>query len=211
MLDVNTLNNRCLTIAYKILKSIDLDNVNYEHSLRVAISMYEIIEYMKKLGVNVNMIFCAEEDAVLMGSLLHDIGKSCVPINILDKPNKLTFKEFEIIKTHSKLGKSLFNLCKNEYNLSDNYFDVISNMIYLHHEYFNGSGYPLGLRGLEIPSYVRFLVILDVYDALTSVRPYKKAFTHKEAWNIICKDVGIKYDPVILGFLHFYFINKNQK
>lgn len=129
-------------------------------------------------------------------STLHDIGKIGISDTILKKPGPLDRAEFETMKTHSRIGADMIDKI-----ISETYFDsflrLARDMALYHHERWDGTGYPCGLRGTEIPFYVRALSIVDVYDALTSVRPYKKAFTHNEALGIINHDSGKFFDPEI--------------
>lgn len=205
MSTARVLENQSNYIAMDILRSLDLDSVSYKHSLRVARTMYDVLGFLKLYGVDTDLLLGVKEEDVILGASLHDIGKVYVPKAYLNKNGRLTDEEFNTIKEHSSLGRQLLFSYKNKYNLSKDSFNVVSNMIYAHHENFNGSGYPEGLRGNQIPAYVKILTVLDVYDALLSVRPYKKAMTHKEACTIIYKDVGIKYDPNILKLLKVYF------
>ncbi len=110
-------------------------------------------------------------------SPLHDIGKIFVPKEILTKPGKLTKEEFEIVKTHTVQGASLFE--------NDERFTVARNIILYHHERYDGSGYPFGLKNGEIPIEAQIVGLVDVYDALRSERPYKKPVSHEEALKVI--------------------------
>ncbi|MCK4708012.1 MAG: HD-GYP domain-containing protein, partial [Gammaproteobacteria bacterium] len=104
-----------------------------------------------------------------LGGLLHDIGKMKVPLEILNKPGKLTDDEFEIMQGHAQLG---IDYLSNTPGLSQDVMDVVS----MHHERFDGTGYPNGLKGDEISEVGQMSSIIDVYDALTSVRCYKDAW-----------------------------------
>lgn len=134
-------------------------------------------------------------------AILHDIGKVGVPDAILQKPGKLTREEFEIIKTHSTLGGDA--LRDVEVNIEGQTFLTLSKEIaYHHHEWWDGTGYPMGLKGDQIPLSARIVAIADVYDALTSRRSYKEAFSHNKAVRIIVSERGTHFAPdVVDAFL----------
>lgn len=129
-------------------------------------------------------------------STLHDIGKIGISDTILKKPGPLDRDEFGVMKTHAKIGSDMIDkiIAKTYF---DSFLNLAKDMALYHHERWDGTGYPCGLSETKIPTYVRALSIVDVYDALTSVRPYKKAFSHAEALEIIKKDTGVFFDPDI--------------
>jgi putative two-component system response regulator len=125
---------------------------------------------------------------------LHDVGKIKVPDSILQKPGKLTPEEFEIIKEHASFGEEVIE--KIQQSTSEQEFlDHAKIFAGAHHEKWDGSGYPRGLKGENIPLQGRVMAIADVYDALVSDRPYKKAFSHEEAVGIIMDGKGKHFDP----------------
>ena len=128
---------------------------------------------------------------------LHDIGKVGIPDAILLKPGKLTDEEFEIMKQHTILGAQA--LVEAARNLGDNNFLVFAREIaYHHHEKWDGSGYPQGLVGDDIPLAARLMALADVYDALISKRVYKKAFSHEKSKGIILEGRGTHFDPDVI-------------
>ena len=128
---------------------------------------------------------------------LHDIGKVAVPDSVLLKPGKLTSSEFDVMKLHTTYGAQMINDAIND--LGDESFLYTAREIILsHHEKWNGSGYPLGLSGTDIPLSGRIMAVADVYDALISKRPYKEPFTHDMAREIIISDGGIHFDPMLV-------------
>lgn len=126
-------------------------------------------------------------------SILHDIGKVGIPDSILLKPGKLTHEEFEIIKTHTTIGYNSLKRASEEMG-QDSFLNMAMDVTLYHHETWDGSGYPQGLRGEEIPLAARIVTIADVYDALTTVRPYKAAFDHQKAIAIM-QEESHRYDP----------------
>lgn len=126
-------------------------------------------------------------------SPLHDIGKVAIPDSILHKPGQLTPEEFSIMKTHASIGGQLL---KDIYTKSrSQYLKVAYEVAMFHHERFDGSGYPEGLTGEEIPVVARIVALTDMYDAMTTERCYKLAFSHEKAKNIIVKERGRHLDP----------------
>ena len=123
------------------------------------------------------------------GALLHDIGKVGIPEYILLKPGRLTPEEFDKIKKHPEIGADI--LAPVEFP-----WPVIPVVKY-HHEKWDGTGYPEGLKGEDIPLTARILAVADVYDALTSARPYRNAWTHARAIETIKKDTGSHFDPMV--------------
>lgn len=122
-----------------------------------------------------------------IGTLLHDVGKLVIPEEVLNKPGRLSGEEWEIVKRHPLAGVQL---------LSDIEFPWdITPIVRSHHESWDGSGYPEGLAGEEIPLVARMVCLADVYDALTSERSYKKALSHEQAMQLMRRDVGRQFDP----------------
>ena len=136
-------------------------------------------------------------DLILPSAQLHDVGKISISDLILNKPDKLTNEEFEIIKTHCVEGKRIIDTITSKTE-DDGFLFHARQFAYTHHEKWNGTGYPEKLSGYDIPLEGRVMAIADVYDALVSERPYKKAFTHEEAAQIIKKDSGTHFDPKIV-------------
>lgn len=119
---------------------------------------------------------------VFMFSPLHDIGKIGIPDNILLKPGKLDEEEMTVMKSHALKGGEIIDDLLNNFGLDNfEYIDVLHNIAVCHHEAVNGSGYPSGLKGNAIPLEARIVAVADVFDALTSKRPYKKAWSNQEA------------------------------
>jgi len=157
---------------------------------------YETEEHVKRmeglallLGKNLKLSRI-ELNELAMLSALHDIGKIAVADSIILKPGKLTPEEWEMVKKHPEVG---YRIAKSSVDLV-----VIADGILYHHENWDGSGYPEGIKGTEIPLLSRIISIVDSFDAMTSDRPYRRAFTREQAIKEIKKDAGIKYDPELV-------------
>lgn len=128
-------------------------------------------------------------DNISIAALLHDIGKIGISTEILNKPGSLTEEEYEIIKKHPEYSKKILE------KIND--FSQIMQLAYLHHENFDGSGYPLGLKGDEIPIGAQIIHLADAYDAMTSQRAYRKAMSKQEAIEIIKREIGRQFHPEV--------------
>ncbi len=136
-------------------------------------------------------------DNIFLTSPLHDIGKVGIPDAILLKPGKFNNEEFEIMKTHSRIGFDTINEAYKKYPKAD-YLKMSAEIALSHHEKFNGTGYPDGLAGNDIPLAARIVAMSDVYDALVNKRVYKDRFTHDMTKSIIIKDKGTHFDPMVV-------------
>jgi len=134
-------------------------------------------------------------DDIIRSSMLHDLGKISMPDHILLKPGSLTQEEFGVVKQHTTRGEQFLNDFVRK--MDDSFLDTARDIAYFHHERWDGTGYPLGLKGDNIPLSGRIVAIADVYDALTSIRPYKKALSHEESIKIIMEGSGTQFDPYL--------------
>jgi diguanylate cyclase (GGDEF)-like protein len=132
----------------------------------------------------------AEKKTLILGALIHDIGKLEIPRDVLNKKGKLTQEEWEMVKKHVLWGKEIAST-----NVK---FKLLLPLIELHHERYDGSGYPRGLKGEEIPKLARMLCVIDSFDAMTTERPYQKTKTFTEAIVELRKFAGIQFDPVFV-------------
>ena len=138
---------------------------------------------------------------IYLTSPLHDIGKVGIPDSVLLKPGRLSDEEFAIMKQHAKLGADTLNAALEQFPEA-RFLKMARDIAASHHERFDGKGYPAGLKGNEIPLCGRIVALADVYDALTSKRSYKDAFTHHAARSIILEESGSHFDPdVVDAFL----------
>jgi HD-GYP domain-containing protein (c-di-GMP phosphodiesterase class II) len=131
----------------------------------------------------------AEQQVMEWAGLLHDVGKIGIPEEILCKPGKLTKEEFEIIKQHPRMGYEILKPIAS--------FELVLNGVLYHHEYPDGSGYPEGLVGDQIPLVARIIHVVDTFDALTSTRAYRSAFSIEKAMEIIEADKGTRIDATV--------------
>jgi putative two-component system response regulator len=137
-------------------------------------------------------------DLLARSAPLHDIGKVGIPDYILLKPGKLTDEEFAIMKTHAKLGSDAIQKAEDEMSTPLPFLLIAKEIAHWHHEKWDGSGYPDGLAGEAIPLSARIMALADVYDALTSVRPYKEAMSSEAACDVIVAGKGKHFDPTLV-------------
>ena len=173
------------------------DKLTGKHIERTAAYIEILINAMVEKGLYQEELEYWDTDVVVLSARLHDLGKIVVTDLILNKPGELSPEEFEIIKSHSAEGE----------NIIDDIIEGTGDEDFLlhakicagsHHERWDGTGYPRGLAGKEIPLQGRIMAVADVYDALVSERPYKEAFSHKRATDIIRDNKGILFDPEIV-------------
>ncbi|MDG3085839.1 two-component system response regulator [Vibrio hannami] len=140
-------------------------------------------------------------DLIAKSAPLHDVGKITIPDGILLKPDKHTSEEFSVMKTHSQRGYKILKQAADFMGGDDDFLNCAMDIALYHHEKWDGSGYPFGLHGDEIPVSARLMAVADVYDALRSIRPYKDALTHEEAIDVIKTNSGNHLDPEIVDAL----------
>lgn len=153
---------------------------------------------LHRLVKNTDRYGLSKEDISFISSLsaLHDIGKITVAEGILNKPGKLTTKEWEIMKAHTVNGDSILDSASNSDD-HEKLMQIAHEIVRSHHERWDGSGYPDGLSGDMIPISAQVVSIADVYDALTSNRCYKKAFSHETAVRMICEGECGSFNPLL--------------
>jgi putative two-component system response regulator len=128
---------------------------------------------------------------------LHDIGKIAIPDRILLKAAKLTSKEKEVMERHASIGAATIRSVM-EKGAMLSFLEMAETIAHCHHEWYNGEGYPRGLKGEEIPIEARLAAVADVYDALTTDRVYKHAVPYEEACEIIVQRAGSQFDPMVV-------------
>jgi putative nucleotidyltransferase with HDIG domain len=162
------------------------DQCTSSHLLRVRIFVAEI---GRSLGLDESEI-----KALVTAAYLHDVGKLAVPEQILNKPGKLSRDEFETMKIHPVVGAEILERTRFPHS--------VAAIVRAHHERWDGSGYPDGLAGEQIPIGARILAAVDAFDALVSDRPYRPAMTLDEAMALIVHGAGTQFDPAIVGILN---------
>jgi len=177
-LHIRTIETLALAIEAK-------DHTTHEHLRRV---QHYSVEIGKEMGLNEE-----ELNALRAASLLHDIGKLAVPEHIITKPGKLTPQEFEKMKIHPVVGAEILEQVNFPY--------PVAPIVRAHHEKWNGSGYPLGLAGEDIPLGARILAVVDCFDALASDRQYRRAIPLDEAMAVVIGETGKSYDPRVVEIL----------
>jgi putative two-component system response regulator len=176
------------------------------HIERTSIYIKILIEEMKKRGVYLDEIRDWDIEKIVSSARMHDLGKISISDIIVNKPDKLTNEEYEIIKTHTVEGEMIIDEMISKTG-EDEFLNSARLFAGCHHERWDGKGYPRGLKGDSIPLQGRIMAIVDVYDALVSERPYKKAFSDEEAVQIIMDNAGAHYDPKIA---EVFFTVKDQ-
>ncbi len=170
------------------------DKESQGHAKRVATLTVDLARY-----------FNLKEDMMIniyRGALLHDLGKIAIPDHILFKPGKLNPQEWKVMRTHPSVGFQLL--------ISNRYLKPCVDIAHYHHERWDGSGYPYGLAQKEIPLVARIFMVVDVWDALNSDRPYRSAWSAEQAEQYIDHQAGIQFDPAIVNiFLQMLKSRKN--
>ncbi len=177
------------------------------HIKRTRSYVRSLAEHIRHKPAYADTLNDAYIEHLIQSAPLHDLGKVGVLDHILLKPGQLTTEEFEEIKKHTQYGKKIIDAA--QVKLGDTSFlRIAGEMAVSHHEYWDGKGYPNGLKGEEIPLSGRIMAIADVYDTLISGRPYKEGISHKEAVEIILAGRGSKFDPQLIdafGEIHATF------
>ncbi|RLA79171.1 MAG: hypothetical protein DRG78_13460, partial [Epsilonproteobacteria bacterium] len=167
------------------------------HIIRTKKYIKLLAQYIYSKGIYKNELSPEIIDNLYSTAPLHDIGKVGIEDRILKKQGKLTPTEYEVMKTHADLGRHIINNAISSYRPNP-FFIMARNIAHYHHEKWDGSGYPEGLKGLEIPLESRLMALVDVYDALDSKRVYKEAFTYEATLEIMIKGRGKHFDPLLL-------------
>ncbi|MDR2183084.1 MAG: response regulator [Clostridiales bacterium] len=173
------------------------DEITGGHIERTRRYIKVLMAGMREHDIYQDEMSAVDEDLVLQSSQLHDLGKISISDSILFKPGKLTTEEFEEIKKHTTFGGKIISRIIEKTPDSD-FLQYAKIFAETHHEKWDGSGYPYGLKGEEIPLFGRLMAIADVYDALVTDRPYKAAFPHSKAVQIILEGRGQHFDPILV-------------
>lgn len=190
--DITQLQNAIIMWAAEMVEFRDEETG--QHVERVQKYLKILIDEMEKIGLYSVDIASWDLDAFFKSTLLHDVGKIKIRDDILLKKSRLTEDEFAIMKHHALYGKMLLESLQAKVP-NETFLDYAKTLSYCHHERWDGTGYPDRLKGEDIPLQARMMALADVYDALVSERPYKKAFSHEEAMRIISEGRGTQFDP----------------
>jgi putative two-component system response regulator len=182
------------------------DDVTGSHQERIQYGVGLFLEEIRKKGLYRDTIIDWDSSLVIQSAQLHDVGKIAISDQILNKPGPLTIEKNKKMKKHVVSGLKIIERIETDSGENDllNHAKIFA---FAHHEKWNGSGYPNGLYGEQIPLQGRIMAIVDVYDAIVSERPYKKAFTHEKAVEAIMAGKGIVFDPALIDL----FINISEK
>ncbi|MCM1268270.1 MAG: HD domain-containing protein [Bacteroidales bacterium] len=166
------------------------------HIKRTAKFVEIIADTLKKKNRFSDILTTEYLSDMVVAAPLHDIGKIHIPDAILNKPGRLTDEEFAVMKSHAAAGRDLLRQAEDQMGRSA-YLDMAVEMAAYHHEWWNGEGYPDGIKEEEIPLCARIMAVADVFDALTSKRCYKDAMPLKKAYAIIREETGTHFDPTV--------------
>jgi putative nucleotidyltransferase with HDIG domain len=181
---IGELNQLYLATVQTLAAAIDAkDQVTHGHIKRVQ-------NYARELAVAIGIKSEVQLKAIQAAAVLHDTGKIAIPESILNKPGPLTAEEFEVMKQHAAMGADIIS--------SVNFPYPVEPIVRYHHESWDGSGYPEGLMGTDIPIGARILSVVDCFDALTSDRPYRRQLSDREAIEILLARRGKMYDPLVV-------------
>ena len=185
------------SIVYTLADVVESRDANTGgHVARTTVYVKILTEALLKHNIYSDIIQEWNIESVVSSARLHDLGKIAIPDNILNKPGPLTHDEFEIMKTHSQEGERLIDQMIERSGDAE-FLNNAKLFAGHHHERWDGKGYPHGLANTQISLQGRIMAIIDVYDALTTERPYKKAFPHEEALKIIMDLSEVQFDPAI--------------
>jgi len=192
---VRDIHNATISVIADMVES--RDKVTGGHIERTQTYLEILVNALLRAGIYIAEISNWDKNILLPSAQLHDVGKINVSDLILNKPGKLTDEEFNLIKQHCADGERIIDKIIGK-TKDDGFLRHAKKFAGCHHEKWNGTGYPRGLKENEIPLEGRILAIADVYDALVSERPYKKPFTHEQAVEIIKEGRGTHFDPKIV-------------
>ncbi|MBI4293932.1 MAG: two-component system response regulator [Betaproteobacteria bacterium] len=171
------------------------DNETGNHIRRTQNYVQALAMQLKESGKFADYLSKKQIEVLYKSSPLHDIGKVGIPDDVLLKPGKLTKDEFEVMKTHTTLGRDAIVASEKLLDSPNSFLQCAREIAYSHQEKWDGSGYPQGLKGEAIPISARLMAIADVYDALISRRVYKEPIPHEAAVEIIRQGRGSHFDP----------------
>ena len=186
------------TISLLVALASFLDDETGAHLIQTQKYILALATRLILMGKYTDQLDAFTIENLCQAAPLHDIGKVAIPDSILRKQNRLTEAEWTIMMTHAAIGARILTSYKGGIEYQNKVIKIASEIAGNHHEKWNGTGYPAGLSGESIPLVARIMSLADMYDALVSERPYKKAWTHEKASAEIIKNKGIAFDPVIV-------------
>jgi putative two-component system response regulator len=192
---VRDIHNATISVIADVVEN--RDKVTGGHIERTQSYLEILVDALIRAGIYIEEISKWDKDLLLPSAQLHDLGKISVSDLVLNKPAKLTDEEFDIIKHHCTEGERIVDEIIGK-TKDDGFLHHAKKFAGYHHEKWNGTGYPRGLKEEEIPLEGRIMAIADVYDALISERPYKKPFSHEQAVEIIKDGSGVHFDPKLV-------------
>ena len=196
---VNDMQNRIVFSFADMIES--RDGLTGQHVKRTSQIVVLIMTRLRSLDMYSDELEPVDYEMIAMAAPLHDIGKIKVPDAILSKPGKLTDEEFAIIKTHPVEGEKIISKTMSRIE-NEKYLKFAKDMALYHHEKWNGTGYPYGLSGVEIPLCARIMAVADVFDALCSARSYKSAYSIDRAFEIFEESKGSHFEPRLVDLLY---------
>lgn len=174
------------------------DNETGNHIIRTREYVKILANHLKEHPKFRNYLTDKRIEMIYFSAPLHDIGKIGIPDSILLKPGKFTPEEFDIMKRHTTIGKEVIERAEKIVGINLELLEIIKQIVYSHHEKWNGKGYPQGLKGEEIPIPARLMALADVFDALASKRCYRDAFPIEQVIEEIQKGSGEHFDPHVV-------------
>ncbi|MFA6138067.1 MAG: two-component system response regulator [Sulfurimonas sp.] len=198
--EISAIQNVTILAMASLAETRDSDTGN--HIRRTQFYVIALAEKLKNHPRFTKFLSKQMIDTLFKSAPLHDIGKVGIPDHILLKPGKFTPEEFEIMKTHTTLGRDAIAHAEKQLGMEVEFLQIAKEMAYFHQEKWDGSGYPTGIRGDDIPISARLMAVADVYDALISRRIYKEGMPHEKAVSIIVEGKNTHFDSdVVDAFL----------
>ncbi len=194
--EINAIRDVTILVMTSLAETRDLDTGN--HIMRTQRYVKVLAEKLKNHPRFSAFLSDQMVDTLFKSAPLHDIGKVGIADSILLKPGRLTLREFEIMKTHTTLGRDAIIHAEKQLGMQVEFLKIAKEIAYYHQEKWDGSGYPTGISGDDIPISARLMALADVYDALISRRVYKEGMPHEKAVSIIVEGRGVHFDPDIV-------------
>jgi putative two-component system response regulator len=194
--EVNAIQDVTIIAMASLAETRDNDTGN--HIRRTQFYVKALAEHLKDHPRFCRFLTDSTINMLYKSAPLHDIGKVGIPDRILLKPGRFTPEEFEIMKTHTTLGRDAIQAAEDRLGMEVEFLHYAKEIAYYHQEKWNGSGYPTGKAGDDIPTSARLMAVADVYDALISRRIYKDGMPHEQAARIMVGDRGTHFDPDVV-------------